>query len=89
MGLSVIEVRGICVGVTIYIIPRFLPHTYPHDHSRLPATLCHGPWPLHLVLTERNLECYNRVFRFLLSVKRTQLALHKTWAKQVSEERER
>ena len=49
LGLSVIEVRGICVGVTIYIIPRFLPHTYPHDHSRLPATLCHGPcilfWP--------------------------------------------
>jgi len=46
------------------------------------------PWPLHLVLTEKNLESYNRVFRFLLSVRRTQLALHKTWAKQVSEERE-
>ena len=47
------------------------------------------PWPLHLVLTEKNLDSYNRVFRFLLSVRRTQLALHKTWAKQVSEERER
>ena len=47
------------------------------------------PWPLHLVLTEKNLESYNKVFRFLLSVRRTQLALHKTWAKQVSEEKER
>ena len=46
------------------------------------------PWPLHLVLTEKNLDSYNRVFRFLLSVRRTQMALHKTWAKQVSEERE-
>ncbi len=47
------------------------------------------PWPLHLVLTEKNLESYNRIFRFLLSVRRAQLALHKTWSKQVSEERDR
>ena len=38
------------------------------------------PWPLHLVLSDRNLEDYNRIFVFLMTVKRTQLGLHKVWA---------
>lgn len=42
------------------------------------------PWPLHLVLTDRALEDYNRVFRFLVTVRRTQLALHDVWAGQVT-----
>lgn len=40
------------------------------------------PWPLHLILSEKSLEDYNRVFQFLITVKRTQLLLHKLWALQ-------
>ncbi|TRY67652.1 hypothetical protein TCAL_05867 [Tigriopus californicus] len=40
------------------------------------------PWPLHLILSEKSLEDYNRVFQFLITVKRTQLLLHKMWALQ-------
>jgi len=38
------------------------------------------PWPLHLVVTPASLEKYNRIFSFLLLVRRTQSALHQLWA---------
>ena len=42
------------------------------------------PWPLHLVITDRALEEYNRVFRFLLTVRRTQMSLHRVWAQETT-----
>ena len=43
------------------------------------------PWPMHLVLTDRSLSRYNRVFQFLILVKRAQLALHGVWAQQMAD----
>ncbi|XP_060567272.1 gamma-tubulin complex component 4-like [Ruditapes philippinarum] len=41
-------------------------------------------WPLHIFFTPVVLEKYNRVFRFLLVVRRTQLDLHQCWIIQMS-----
>ncbi|KAL5004702.1 hypothetical protein ScPMuIL_018158 [Solemya velum] len=36
-------------------------------------------WPLHIFFTTKSLEKYNRIFRFLLAVRRTQLDLQQCW----------
>lgn len=41
-------------------------------------------WPLHIFFTPVVLEKYNKVFRFLLVVRRTQLDLHTCWSIQMS-----
>lgn len=38
------------------------------------------PWPLHLVVTPQALDKYNRIFAFLMLVRRSQIALHNLWA---------
>lgn len=42
-------------------------------------------WPFHVLFTPGILEKYNAVFRFLLSVKRAQVALQECWALQMLE----
>eukprot|EP00731_Ephydatia_muelleri_P031040 Em0022g554a len=37
-------------------------------------------WPHHLLFTPPVLEKYNSLFKFLLSIRRTQMALHQSWA---------
>lgn len=37
-------------------------------------------WPHHLLFTPPVLEKYNSLFKFLLSIRRTQMALHHCWA---------
>ncbi len=46
-------------------------------------------WPLHLVLSERALADYNRIFQFLITVKRTQMALHRAWAESILRKKQR
>ncbi|GFO41975.1 gamma-tubulin complex component [Plakobranchus ocellatus] len=41
------------------------------------------PWPLHIFFTSSMLEKYNRIFRFLLAVRRTQLDLQHCWSLQM------
>ncbi|KAL4227566.1 Gamma-tubulin complex component 4 [Mactra antiquata] len=41
-------------------------------------------WPLHIFFTPNVLEKYNRIFRFLLVVRRTQLDLQQCWSIQMS-----
>lgn len=41
-------------------------------------------WPLHIIFTPSILSKYNKLFRFLLRVRRTQLALQNLWALQMS-----
>ena len=36
-------------------------------------------WPLHLMLTTDTIETYNKLFRFLLPIKRAQLELQNAW----------
>ncbi|GFR74511.1 gamma-tubulin complex component [Elysia marginata] len=40
-------------------------------------------WPLHIFFTPSMLEKYNRIFRFLLAVRRTQLDLQHCWSLQM------
>ncbi|CAB4057897.1 TUBGCP4 [Lepeophtheirus salmonis] len=40
------------------------------------------PWPLHLIFTPSALDQYNKIFQFLILVKKTQLKLHECWAKE-------
>ncbi|CAG5115406.1 unnamed protein product [Candidula unifasciata] len=40
-------------------------------------------WPLHIFFTPSILEKYNRIFRFLLAVRRTQLDLQHCWSLQM------
>ncbi|XP_067933538.1 gamma-tubulin complex component 4-like isoform X2 [Watersipora subatra] len=40
-------------------------------------------WPLHVFFTTVALERYNVIFKFLLAVKKTQVALHKAWKEQM------
>lgn len=41
-------------------------------------------WPLHIIFTPSILSKYNKLFKFLLRVRRTQLALQNLWALQMS-----
>ena len=41
-------------------------------------------WPLHIIFTPNVLSKYNKLFKFLLRVRRTQLALQNLWALQMS-----
>ncbi|GBG28794.1 Gamma-tubulin complex component 4 [Hondaea fermentalgiana] len=40
----------------------------------------HVDWPLHLVLTQNALDQYGMMFRFLLSLRRVEIALKEAWA---------
>ncbi|XP_076444201.1 gamma-tubulin complex component 4-like [Babylonia areolata] len=44
---------------------------------------CTVQWPLHIFFTPSILKKYNRVFRFLLAVRRTQQDLQSTWSLQM------
>ncbi|XP_064620606.1 gamma-tubulin complex component 4-like [Lineus longissimus] len=44
-------------------------------------------WPLHILFTPGVLDKYNTLFRFLLAVKRVQLALQQCWSLQMQEKR--
>lgn len=39
-------------------------------------------WPLNLLFSPSIIERYNKIFKFVLAVRRVQLALHQTWRKQ-------
>ncbi|GBL95752.1 Gamma-tubulin complex component 4 [Araneus ventricosus] len=41
------------------------------------------PHPLHILITPSVIDKYNMIFRFLLSVRRVQIELHKSWALQM------
>ncbi|XP_057669107.1 gamma-tubulin complex component 4 [Diorhabda carinulata] len=41
-------------------------------------------WPLHIVFHPKVMELYNKLFCFLLRLRKTQIDLHKLWAEQVS-----
>ncbi|XP_050515476.1 gamma-tubulin complex component 4 [Diabrotica virgifera virgifera] len=44
-------------------------------------------WPLHIVFHPKVMELYNKLFCYLLKLRKTQIDLHKLWADQVSEKR--
>ncbi|XP_074651183.1 gamma-tubulin complex component 4-like [Tubulanus polymorphus] len=44
---------------------------------------CTVEWPLHLLFTNSTLDKYNKLFRFLLTLKRVQLRLQNCWAEQM------
>ena len=39
----------------------------------------HVPWPLHLLFTKETLKLYNKIFRFLLRLKKIEVKLGKIW----------
>ncbi|CAG9862982.1 unnamed protein product [Phyllotreta striolata] len=45
-------------------------------------------WPLHIVFHPKVIELYNKLFCYLLRLRKTQIDLHKLWADQVSSKRE-
>nr|XP_022913972.1 gamma-tubulin complex component 4 [Onthophagus taurus] len=41
-------------------------------------------WPLHIIFYPKTLDLYNRLFRFLLTITRTQIELNKLWHNHIS-----
>lgn len=41
-------------------------------------------WPLHIVFHPKVMELYNKLFCYLLRLRKTQIDLHKLWAEHVS-----
>lgn len=69
------------------------PPAYPQDASDILETgdtwsslgmTFNVKWPLHIIFTPTVLAKYNKLFKFLLRVRRTQLALQNLWALQMS-----
>ncbi|KAG5872320.1 hypothetical protein JTB14_018992 [Gonioctena quinquepunctata] len=57
-----------------------------HPWSRLQMNF-EISWPLHIVFHPKVMELYNKLFRYLLRLRKTQIDLHKLWADQVSKKR--